>query len=698
MSRTPPGRGRLRSWAVPRRWPSCAAPAARRRRRGEHRPRRARPTTGLQVLVSVPEGADGRPRRRRPSPSTARTPRPPPSQASRRPARSSARPCSRSTPATRCGASASRRPRPRPTTFLDTVPDDVYVGIVTFDSDVTAALAADAGPRRGPRRSSTGSTLQQADPAVRRRDRRRPSMAGAEGQRSVLVLSDGADTSETPLDDVTDGDHRRRGAGRRRRAGPGRRGARARSRRMADAGDGRGHQRRPGGPPAGVRRRGRRPGPPGPRHRRGARGRHRRRGQRRRSPSRPATEHADRQRVRPAPQAVEPDVGGPTLRRRPPRWSLAATGRCTAAVGLLGVGLVVDLHDAGARPAEARARAPTSGSSKYTAMTDREASAAADAPGARRRADPGQAGRRQHAAPQQEPRGPDRRAARGRRQRPQAGRVAAAARRASSSCAGLVGLLLGGGNLLLGLPLRRRRPVPALDLPRLQDEHAGCKAFNALAARHPAADGRLARRRVCRWRSRSTPSSARAPSRSPASSSGCWSRPGSASPSRTRSRAIAERFESKDFAWVVMAIKIQRQVGGNLAELLNTVAGTIREREYMRRQVAALAAEGKLSAYVLGGLPPALPGLPAARQPRLRHADVHRADGLGDARRRGVLLLGVGIFWMSRSDQGGGLTWCCSSCSGVALFATALDRCCRWRPAPRPRPPASTGPWPSSRR
>ena len=67
---------------------------------------------------------------------------------------------------------------------------------------------------------------------------------------------------------------------------------------------------------------------------------------------------------------------------------------------------------------------------------------------------------------------------------------------------------------------------------------------------------------------------------------------------------VAERFDSKDFEWVVMAIKIQRQVGGNLAELLDTVAATMREREYVRRQVAALAAEGKLSAWVLGGLPP----------------------------------------------------------------------------------------------
>ncbi len=73
----------------------------------------------------------------------------------------------------------------------------------------------------------------------------------------------------------------------------------------------------------------------------------------------------------------------------------------------------------------------------------------------------------------------------------------------------------------------------------------------------------------------------------------------------TALQGVADRFQSKDFDWVVMAINIQRQVGGNLAELLNTVAATMREREYIRRQVAALAAEGKLSAMVLGGLPPA---------------------------------------------------------------------------------------------
>lgn len=67
---------------------------------------------------------------------------------------------------------------------------------------------------------------------------------------------------------------------------------------------------------------------------------------------------------------------------------------------------------------------------------------------------------------------------------------------------------------------------------------------------------------------------------------------------------IAERMDSKDFAWVVMAIRIQREVGGNLAELLNRVAETIREREYLERQVLTLSAEGRLSVWILGGLPP----------------------------------------------------------------------------------------------
>ncbi len=66
---------------------------------------------------------------------------------------------------------------------------------------------------------------------------------------------------------------------------------------------------------------------------------------------------------------------------------------------------------------------------------------------------------------------------------------------------------------------------------------------------------------------------------------------------------VATRMGSVDFAWVVMAIRIQREVGGNLAEVLTQVAATMRERERLRRQVEVLSAEGRLSAVVLGGLP-----------------------------------------------------------------------------------------------
>ena len=68
--------------------------------------------------------------------------------------------------------------------------------------------------------------------------------------------------------------------------------------------------------------------------------------------------------------------------------------------------------------------------------------------------------------------------------------------------------------------------------------------------------------------------------------------------------SVAARMDSEDFEWTVMAIRIQREVGGNLAELLLNVAGTLREREYLRRQVKALSAEGRFSAYILLAMPP----------------------------------------------------------------------------------------------
>lgn len=70
--------------------------------------------------------------------------------------------------------------------------------------------------------------------------------------------------------------------------------------------------------------------------------------------------------------------------------------------------------------------------------------------------------------------------------------------------------------------------------------------------------------------------------------------------------AVGERMDCEDFRWVVMAVRVQRQVGGNLAEVLGRVCGTMRDRASLRRQVQALSAEGRLSAYLLIALPVAL--------------------------------------------------------------------------------------------
>jgi tight adherence protein B len=67
--------------------------------------------------------------------------------------------------------------------------------------------------------------------------------------------------------------------------------------------------------------------------------------------------------------------------------------------------------------------------------------------------------------------------------------------------------------------------------------------------------------------------------------------------------AVAERIGTEDLKWAVMAVNVQREVGGNLAEVLDTVAHTVQERETIRRQIKTLSAEGRLSAWILGTLP-----------------------------------------------------------------------------------------------
>ncbi|MBA2724452.1 MAG: hypothetical protein H0U53_00535, partial [Actinobacteria bacterium] len=74
----------------------------------------------------------------------------------------------------------------------------------------------------------------------------------------------------------------------------------------------------------------------------------------------------------------------------------------------------------------------------------------------------------------------------------------------------------------------------------------------------------------------------------------------------------------------------------------------LREREYLRRQVQVLSAEGKLSAYILGGLPPCFLIYLFVARPEYLDPMIHTSLGLvmlGAA----AVMMAVGSFWMSKT-------------------------------------------------
>ncbi len=73
--------------------------------------------------------------------------------------------------------------------------------------------------------------------------------------------------------------------------------------------------------------------------------------------------------------------------------------------------------------------------------------------------------------------------------------------------------------------------------------------------------------------------------------------------------ALNQRMMSNDLDIAVTAILIQRTVGGNLGEILDTVANTMRERARIKGELRSLTASQKMSGYVVGGLPVAIIGM-----------------------------------------------------------------------------------------
>ena len=90
---------------------------------------------------------------------------------------------------------------------------------------------------------------------------------------------------------------------------------------------------------------------------------------------------------------------------------------------------------------------------------------------------------------------------------------------------------------------------------------------------------------------------------------------------------VAQRVRSDDFEWVVTAIGIQREVGGNLAELLDIVADTMIARARIRGEAQTLTAEGRIGAAVISILPIAIGFFVYAVNPSYISPLFHQAFG-----------------------------------------------------------------------
>ncbi|WAH95878.1 type II secretion system F family protein [Arthrobacter sp. MMS18-M83] len=109
----------------------------------------------------------------------------------------------------------------------------------------------------------------------------------------------------------------------------------------------------------------------------------------------------------------------------------------------------------------------------------------------------------------------------------------------------------------------------------------------------------------------------------------------------------AERMRCEDFVWIAQAIQINREVGGNLAEVLDQVNETIRERSEIKGHIKSLAAEGKFSGYILMALPFGIVTMLMVVNPG--YMDVMFSHPLGWGMIAGsAILMTIGGLWMRK--------------------------------------------------
>jgi len=110
----------------------------------------------------------------------------------------------------------------------------------------------------------------------------------------------------------------------------------------------------------------------------------------------------------------------------------------------------------------------------------------------------------------------------------------------------------------------------------------------------------------------------------------------------------ALRMDSEDFRWIGQAIQINREVGGDLAEVLLQVAGTIQERSEIKGHVRSLSAEGRMSAVILMALPVAVGLVLGVINAKYLLVFVNHPVGIAMTVLSCVLFV-IGGFWMNRT-------------------------------------------------
>ena len=109
---------------------------------------------------------------------------------------------------------------------------------------------------------------------------------------------------------------------------------------------------------------------------------------------------------------------------------------------------------------------------------------------------------------------------------------------------------------------------------------------------------------------------------------------------------MVKRVKSEDFELMATAIAIQHQVGGNLAEILDSIAFTIRERIRIKGEIRTLTAQQRLSGYVVGGLPFFLAFFIFLVAPKFFEPMFASGDPSVIGIPAGVILLGVAVLAM----------------------------------------------------